>query len=489
MVKRGYLVTSDLGGRGQSWQLASVLLATLALVASLLIVGAGNPSSVLGAPGSNTTNFQVAVSGPVSAGTPFSVTVTAKDSRGRTVNSYPGGAALSGLAAAPNGQATPTYGTLTTWVNGVASTTVTAVKSQTSAQLTATDTIDGVTVTGSATFAVAPSSAASLSFADGPNTFNGQPVDTEFDTEIASSLSASFVAVKVIALDTFGNRVGGVVVTMSASPNTPDPADDLDGDKIVTTNGSGAFGTSTYGEAEFTDLSITKFGNYTLTATAGTLSATSTSFEIVADLEKCTGSTCKSTGRSAGTNLQITFSSLTGVSLSNVALTTSFIGAASDVECANPADAFGELSEVRVQGTGVQSAQPDFQLAMIIPKTSLQNLGLTSRAADTYNMCLGATRLDGGTSGWKGRTAVGGPIVTLTDPDNDGIYWGFPAECGNADLREDDPCLSLKTKNAGQLQAELGLSKAEFKTLGFASSDLAVVLRKPFPWDGKSGLY
>jgi hypothetical protein len=126
---------------------------------------------------------------------------------------------------------------------------------------------------------------------------------------------------------------------------------------------------------------------------------------------------------------------------------------------------------------------------MIIPKTSLQNLGLTSRAADTYNMCLGATRLDGGTSGWKGRTAVGGPIVTLTDPDNDGIYWGFPAECGNADLREDDPCLSLKTKNAGQLQAELGLSKAEFKTLGFASSDLAVVLRKPFPWDGKSGLY
>jgi hypothetical protein len=294
------LVTSDLGGRGQSWQLASVLLATLALVASLLIVGAGNPSSVLGAPGSNTTNFQVAVSGPVTAGTPFSVTVTAKDSRGRTVNSYPGGAALSGLAAAPNGQATPTYGTLTTWVNGVASTTVTAVKSQTSAQLTATDTIDGVTVTGSATFAVAPSSAASLSFADGPNTFNGQPVDTEFDTEIASSLSASFVAVKVIALDTFGNRVGGVVVTMSASPNTPDPADDLDGDKIVTTNGSGAFGTSTYGEAEFTDLSITKFGNYTLTATAGTLSATSTSFEIVADLEKCTGSTCKSTGRSAG---------------------------------------------------------------------------------------------------------------------------------------------------------------------------------------------
>jgi len=484
------MVTSAWGGRGQSWRQAWILLATLAVVGSLLLVGAANPPSVLGGPGSNTTNFQVAVSGPVTAGTPFSVTVTAKDSRGKTVNSYPGGAALSGLAAAPNGQAAPTYGPLTTWVNGVASTTVTAVKSQTSAQLTATDTIDGVTVTGSATFAVAPSSAASLSFADGPNTFNGQPVDTEFDTEIASSLSANFVAVKVIALDTFGNRVGGVSVTMTSTPDSPsDSTDDLDGTKTGSTSASGSFGTSPYGEVEFSDLSITKYGRYQLTATAGTLSATSTSFEIVADLAKCTTSPCNSTGRSVGSNLQITYSSLTGVSLSNVALTTSFIGAASDVECASPTTAFGQLSEVRVQGTGVQDAEPDFKLAMIMPKATLQNLGLTSRAADTYNMCLGATRLDGGTGGWKGRTVIGGSVVTLTDPDNDGVFWGFVAECGNAELGDTDPCVSLKTKNAGQLQAELGLSKSDFKQLGFVSSDLAVVIRKPFPWDGKSGLY
>lgn len=489
-MKRGYSVTSAWEGRGQSWRQAWILLATLAVVASLLLVGAANPTSVLGGPGSNTTSFQVAVSGPVTAGTPFSVTVTAKDSRGRTVNSYPGGAALSGLAAAPNGQATPTYGPLTTWANGVASTTVTAVKSQTSAQLTATDTIDAVTVTGSASFAVAPSSATSLSFADGPSAFNGQPVDTEFDTEIASSLSANFVPVKVIALDTFGNRVGGVQVTMSSSPDTSDPADDLRGTKVVATNNTAALGTAPYGEASFGDLEITKFGDYTLSASAaGPLSATSASFEIVADLAKCTTSPCSSTGRSAGSNLQITYSSLTGVSLSNVALSTSFIGAASDVECASPTAAFGQLSEVRVQGTGVEAAEPDFQLAMIIPKATLQNLGLTSRAADSYNMCLGATRLDGGVGGWKGRTAIDGPIDILTDPDNDGVYWGFVAECGSTELRDTDPCISLKTKNAGQLQAELGLSKSAFKQLGFVSSDLAVVIRKPFPWDGKSGLY
>ena len=489
-MKRGYFVTSAWGDRGQTLRRAWTLLAIVAVVASLLIVNAADPASVLGAPGSNTTRFGVVISGSPTAGTAFTVTVTAQDSRGRTVPSYAGGAVLSGLANSPNG-ATPTYGTLAVWDNGVSSTTVTAVKSQTGAQLTASDTIDGVTVSGSATFSVAPSTATALAFAHAGNSFNGQPVDAEFDTPIASSLGASFVPVKVIALDAFGNRVGGVSVTMSSSPDSPsDPTDDLDGTKTATTNASASFGTAPFGEAAFSTLSITRFGDYALTATAGSLAATSASFEIVADLAKCTGSSCKSTGRSAGTNLQITYSSLTGVTtFSNVVLTTSFVGDASNVECASSGDAFGELSEVRVQGSGVTAAQPDFKLAMIVPKATLQNLDLTSRAADSYNMCLGATRLDGGTGGWVGRETIGGPLVTLADPDNDGVYWGFVADCGTVGLGSDDPCISLKTKNAGQLQAELGMTKTEFRALGFESSDLALVLRKPFPWDGKSGLY
>jgi hypothetical protein len=475
--------------RARPIQRAWVLLATLAVVSSLLIAGAANPSEVLGAPGGNTTQFSVVVSGPVTAGVPFAVTVTAKDSRGRTVNSYAGGATLTGSALddAPGG-APATPGTLDVWDNGSSSTMLTARKSQAAATITASDVVSGVVATGTATFAVRPSSATDLAFVDGANDFDGQPVDTESKEKITSSLTTGD-PVKVIALDTFGNRVGGVSLAMTSSPDTSDPADDLLGTKTGSTNNDlTKLGTTPYGEAAFDSLSITKYGRYQLIATAGSLTATSGTFEIVADLVKC-GATCKSTGRSAGANLQITYSSLSGTTFSNVVLTTSFLGAASNVECANPTQAFGELSEVRVQGTGVTSSAPSFKLAMIIPKTTLQALNLTSRAADTYNMCLGATRLDGETGGWMGRQTIGGPLVPLTDPDNDGVYWGFVADCGTAGLDADSPCVSLKTKNAGQVQAELGMNKNEFKELGFASSDLAVIINKPFPWDGKSGLY
>jgi hypothetical protein len=480
------LLASAADGRAQTLQRAAAVLAMAVVVASLLMISAANPSSVLGAPGSNVDRFTVVVSGSPTAGTAFDVRVTAVDTRGRAVPSYAGGATLGGLAPSPSG-ATPTYGALAAWDQGVSTTTVTAVNSQTGASLTALDAVIGKSG-GSNPFSVAPSSATAIAFVDGANGFDGQPVDTESKEKITSSLTTGD-PVKVIALDTFGNRVGGVSVAMSSSPDTSDPADNLLGTTPVSTNNDlTKLGTGPYGEAAFADLSITKYGRYQLIATAGSLTATSATFEIVADLVKC-GATCKSTGRSAGANLQITYSSLSGTTFSNVVLTTSFIGAASNVGCANPTQAFGELSEVRVQGTGVTSSAPSFKLAMIIPKTTLQALNLTSRAADTYNMCLGATRLDTEVGGWKGRTVVGGGIDILTDPDGDGVYWGFVAECGNAALRPTDPCVSLKTKNAGQVQAELGMSKNDFKELGFASSDLAVIINKPFPWDGKSGLY
>jgi hypothetical protein len=461
-----------------------VVLAVVSVLVSLLVAGAADPRPVLGAPGSNTTTFGVVITGSVTAGSAFTVTVTAKDSRGRTVNAYPGGATLSGLASSPSGAA-PTYGALTAWTQGVASTTVIATKSQTGAKLTASDTIDGVAVSGqSAAFSVAPSSAASIAFSSVANGFDGQPVDTKFDTPIASSLASSFVPVKVIALDTFGNRVGGVAVAMAA------PAA-LHGTTSATTSSSGSFGASPYGEASFSNLLITPFGKYNLGASAGALAATSDQFEIVADLAKCGAASCKNTGRSVGTNLQITYSSLTGVStLSGLTLTTSFIGDASTAGCSgSDVGSIGELSEVRVQGDGITTAQPSFQLAVILPKLTLQNLGLTSRAVDTYNICLGATRLDGGTTGWTGRETLGGPVVTLSDPDHDGVFWGWAADCGTAGVTTDSPCVTLKTKNAGQLQAELGLSKNEVKNLPFESSDLGLVIRKPYPWDAKVGVH
>jgi len=358
---------------------------------------------------------------------------------------------------------------------------VTPVKSQTGAVLTATDTINGVTVSGnSAPFSVAPAGVDVLAFANAANSFNGQPVDAEFDTPIASSLGNTFVPVKVIALDQFRNRKGGVSVTMSAPSQ-------LDGTKVVATNSSAAFGTSPYGEAAFSNISITEFGNYRLTASAsGVSSVQSDQFEIVADLAKCTGTACKSTGRSAGANLQITYSSVTGATLNNVVLTTSFIGAATSAGCNGAGASFGELTESRVQGSGVTAAEPNFQMAVIVPKATLQVLGLTSRAVDTFDLCVGATRLDGGALGWFGRETIDGPIVRLSS-DGDGVFWGWAATCGtNGD--GDSPCISLKTKNAGQLQAELGLSNSEFRALGFKSSDLGLVLEKHFPWDAKVGM-
>ncbi|HSL75466.1 MAG TPA: hypothetical protein VK867_00880 [Candidatus Limnocylindrales bacterium] len=488
-MKRGSLLTSAFDGRGQTFHRAWVLLAIAAIVASLLTIAAAHPSSVLGAPGSAATKFAVAIAGPVTAGDDFRVTVTAQDARGRTVPSYPGGASLAGLADAPNGD-DPTIPELTVWENGVASAMVTAVKSQRAAQLTASDTIDGVTVTGTVTFDVAPSSAASIAFAHTPNSFNGQPVDAQSRMPIASSLELTYVPVKVIALDSFGNRVGGVSVTISSSPDTTDPSDDLVGTpKTVSTfDDVTKLGLSPYGEAAFSGLSIAKFGKYTLSAAAGSLSATSASFEVVADLAKCTGASCTSTGRSAGANLQITYSSLTGrATFNDVTLTTSFIGAATSAGCTGSGASFGELTEVRVQGGGVTTVRPSFKLAVIMPKETLQVLGLTSRAVDTYNLCLGATRLDDGATGWTGRAAVDGPIVTLPR-DSNGVYWGWVANCGTVGVSLDSPCISLKTKNAGQLQAKLGLSKTEFKKLGFDSSDLALVIEKPYPWDGKMGM-
>jgi hypothetical protein len=68
---------------------------------------------------------------------------------------------------------------------------------------------------------------------------------------------------------------------------------------------------------------------------------------------------------------------------------------------------------------------------------------------------------------------------------SDGAYWGWVPNCGT--VPADNPCVALKTKNANQLQAALGLSKREFNLLGFQSSDLALVVSKPWPWDGKFG--
>jgi hypothetical protein len=83
-------------------------------------------------------SFEFATIGsPQVVGTPFAITVTAKDECGNVAIYYGGTPALSGLLAAGS-SLEPTYPVLS-FTNGVASGNVTAVKSQLGAELTAAD--------------------------------------------------------------------------------------------------------------------------------------------------------------------------------------------------------------------------------------------------------------------------------------------------------------------------------------------------------------
>jgi hypothetical protein len=123
-------------------------------------------------------------------------------------------------------------------------------------------------------------------------------------------------------------------------------------------------------------------------------------------------------------------------------------------------------------------------MLLLIPKKSLIAFGVASRSADSFQVCLGADRLDGGTAPW---TAKNGPAVL------DGTtFWGTAADCSALPAGSTDPCAALKTKNVGQVQAyftSIGDSDtaASIPNL-MSSSDLAVIVREGFPWDLKGSL-
>lgn len=463
-----------------------VVMASLVIVTGLLLAGAGRAQVALGAPAIALTSFQFSTIGTQTAGSPFVVTVTAMDRRGRVVTGHSGGT-LSGITASSPSGAAPTIGALT-WVDGVGTATVTATRSQTGNSLR----IDFGDISGTSnTFTVLPGTATDLYFSDSRNAFNGQPVDTKFDAKISSSLT-SRLPVKVLATDALGNRASGVPVTISASGGT---LSGVPGTPPSTSGGTP--GVAPYGEVAFGDLAITPLGRYTLgAASAGLVSATSRSFEIVADLALCTGSVCRNNGEFVSSSVaQRTYGTATRTDATfndSVALTTSFITLDPGTEyCAGDAATFGKTTEVRVQDAvpgGVSAAKPDFLVAIIFPKSTLQNLGLASRDAGSYNVCLGATYLGDPAAFAPWQSTVTSESTTLQDARLiDGAYWGWVPNCSTS-LPAGNPCITLKTKNAGQLQSALGLTKPQFAALGFQSSDLAIVVSKPWPWDGKMGM-
>lgn len=394
------------------------------------------------------------------------ITARAFDAFGNAKTDYSGGTLSTTMHDAPNGCSgcTASAGSLGVWASGVASINgAVGYKAETARTITIQD---GAISRASNSFAVTGGPLTQL-------TFTGQPLDAKVGTSITSSYVPT-APVKVFGSDDYGNIVSGANVAMSSS---------------VSLGANTTASTGADGVASFSSLSIAQTGTYVLTATSGAATKDSLAFNVVNELGICDGTTCTNSASSGGAQNQLSYTSINtnGDFDNHVILTTQFVPQRLTGTCAGADSAFGQTTITRVQGTGVTATQPDFKVAIIYPKETLQALGLTSRNADSFNICLGAARLDGGTSGWlaKPTSDATAPSSTPNTADGNGDYWGWVPDCTSALLAAHNPCVTLKTKNASALQAELGLSNAQFRALGFKSSDLAVVFSKPYPFDGK----
>ncbi len=142
--------------------------------------------------------FTVSAPSTATAGTSFSVTLTAVSSTGATATGYSGTEAItfSGPASSPGGTA-PTYPANVVFTNGVGTATITLYDAQ-AATLTATQ----GTAAGSASIAVAATTASKLAFTTQP--VGGVTEGTAFATQPQVSVE-----------DTYGNTVTGSSVSIS----------------------------------------------------------------------------------------------------------------------------------------------------------------------------------------------------------------------------------------------------------------------------------
>jgi hypothetical protein len=219
-------------------------------IANLVVAG------LVGSTNNNSTHFTVSPSTTsTTAGTSFTITVTAVNSNGTTNTGYTGTVHFSSSDLQAVLHANFTF---TSANKGVATFTVT-LKTAGSDSLTVTDTANSTT-TGSATVGITPAAANRLVFVQQPT--GGSP---------GAALNP---AVKVELVDAFGNVLTNdgtdkVTVAFGSNPG----GSTLGGTATVTVSG---------GVATFSNLSVSKAGNgYTLVASSGSLPAlTSASFNI-----------------------------------------------------------------------------------------------------------------------------------------------------------------------------------------------------------------
>jgi hypothetical protein len=331
-------------------------------------------------------------------------------------------------------------------------------------------------VTGSATFSVNAATASSLAY-------TGAPIDTKFSTPIYS----------VCAPDPQNaDPCATTAETPASSPVTlqeVDPYSNPGTNAVVIKVGSTILGTeppNSSGVASFGEtLKIGSTGPATLHATAGTASADAT-IQIVFELKACTGQSCKNSVDNGAKNIQRAVNTITTstgdffAGGANVRLATSFFN--TNGEC-GVSTFVGQGTEAKVEGT-LGSTTPSTTMLLIIPKRSLQAFGVASRNADSFDVCVGVTSLQTGTPAWTGKGAV-------TQIGN--VFWGTVADCSTFPSGSSNPCAAVKTKNVGDVVAyynSIGDSAtaASIPSL-MTNSDLAIIIHKGFPWDGKAGIY
>ena len=128
-------------------------------------------------------------------------------------------------------------------------------------------------------------------------------------------------------------------------------------------------------------------------------------------------------------------------------------------------------------------------MLIVIPKAVLK--ANTSRNAASFNVCIGATWLGSGTPTtaqltWNLNSK--GKLVPAVHEGTTNVYWGVATNCSALPPNDPRPCVAVRSKQAIDVQNYFGWTPAQVATY-MKDSDLGIIIRKNFPWDGKGGVY
>jgi hypothetical protein len=368
------------------------------------VAGTSLPFTVASGPVSVLT---VANPGPQVAGTAFNVTITATDTYGNIFNGtlIP---TFSGPSNSPNGTA-PSYPSSVAFTNGSASASITLFDAQSTTLRMASGGVNGT----STSFTVSAAPAAVLTATSGANQ----------SANVTSAFTNKLVAT---ATDGYGNPAAGLAVTFTA-PNTGASASFASCGSnpqtyicTQTTSAAGAATSSTF-TANGTN------GTYTITASAGQLSATfvennkgnqTISFTSTAPTTATVGGATYTPTASATSGLAVTITvdaSSSSVCAINGSGVVSFTGAGTCKLDANQS------------GSAIWSAAPQVQQSITVAKAN-QTITFTS-TAPTAATVGGATYTAAATGGGSGNpvTFSSGSTAVCTSGGTNGSVFTFVA--------------------------------------------------------------